>query len=45
VFLLLAATERVLDRNPVEEMLKAFSLFDEDKAGKITVKNLRKIAR
>eukprot|EP00042_Codosiga_hollandica_P032670 m.211487 g.211487 ORF g.211487 m.211487 type:complete len:173 (-) comp53976_c0_seq15:1259-1777(-) len=39
------AAERILDRNPVEEMLKAFNLFDEDKSGKITVKNLRKIAR
>ncbi len=38
------ASERILERNPVEEMMKAFSLFDQDRAGKITLKNLRKIA-
>ena len=42
---ILAASERILERNPVEEMLKAFALFDEDKTGKISLRNLRKIAR
>ena len=41
----LPVSERVLQRDPHEEMLKAFRLFDDDDTGKITLRNLRRVAR
>jgi centrin-3 len=41
----LLVTGRMLERNPVDEMLKAFKLFDDDNTGKISLRNLRRVAR
>ncbi|KAK9449964.1 uncharacterized protein V1518DRAFT_415174 [Limtongia smithiae] len=38
-------SEKVLARDPLEEIRRAFALFDEDQTGKISLRNLRKIAK
>jgi centrin-3 len=38
-------TELVLARDPLEEWRQAFTLFDEDSSGRISLKNLRRVAR
>ena len=37
--------QRILTRNPEEEILRAFDLFDEGGKGRITLQDLRRVAR
>ncbi|XP_077478626.1 centrin-3-like [Stigmatopora argus] len=39
------ATELMLDRDPKEEILKAFRLFDDDESGAIGLRKLKRVAR
>ena len=38
-------TARILARDPHDELRKAFELFDEDSSGRITLRNMRRVAR
>merc|ERR1712187_630814 len=38
-------THKILNRDPKDEILKAFRLFDDDEPGKISFKNLKRVAK
>lgn len=41
---LFSVSDKILQRDPLEEIRKAFKLFDEDGTGRISLRNLRHIA-
>lgn len=41
----LPVTEKILARDPLEELRRAFALFDDDKTGRISLRNLRRVAK
>ena len=44
-FIITLAKGFILDRDPQEELKKAFKLFSEDSSNKISFRTLRKIAK
>ncbi|KAF8531252.1 hypothetical protein JB92DRAFT_2852663 [Gautieria morchelliformis] len=38
-------SEKILARDPLDEIRRAFQLFDDDNTGKISLRNLRRVAK
>merc|ERR1711959_883798 len=38
-------THKILNKDPKDDMLKAFRLFDDDQTGTISIKNLKRVSR
>merc|ERR1719230_541775 len=38
-------TNKILNKDPKDDMLKAFRLFDDDQTGAVSLKNLKRVAR
>ncbi|KAF8890570.1 Ca2+-binding EF-hand protein [Mucidula mucida] len=38
-------SERILARDPMDDLRRAFKLFDDDNTGKISLRNLRRVAK
>jgi centrin-1 len=36
---------KIINRDPKEEMMRTFRLFDDDNTGKISFKNLKRVAK
>ncbi|KAK6204967.1 uncharacterized protein RJT21DRAFT_117448 [Scheffersomyces amazonensis] len=40
-----AVGEKIINRDPLDEIRRAFKLFDDDNTGKISLRNLRRVAK
>ena len=40
-----AVTEKILARDPLDEIRRAFRLFDDDGTGRISLRNLKRVAK
>jgi centrin-3 len=38
-------TEKILARDPLDEIRRAFRLFDDDGTGRISLRNLKRVAK